>query len=822
MTAVWYRYRASVRVNWRAWAALALLTGIALSLAVAAGADARRTESALPRALASGRSGDVSVSGDQTSMGRTPALAYLDDVEHLPGVGPSTRTGGVLLAEVSEDGRIGERLSFGSALGKLIERPDPNGVEVLRLLRGRLPAEDRPDEVVVNPELLRATGWKLGDPITSLRLFRLEDLDAETNPDPTQGTPVSFTIVGIGRMPSELYEPAGERQPQVYLFPSFSKAYGDSTFYLTSVLKVPGREAAIVALRSSVERVAAGYPSAQVLFSINREGREAVQEALRPQVTTIWLLAVVLGLASLLLGAQAIGRQIFSHNRDISALRALGMSSRDLGALAMLHGVTIAVGASAVAVPLAWFSSTFTPLGSTGGIEPSPGARFDAAALGTGALLIVVTLSAASWLSAVRLGRLSTQYSNGPTTASDRRRPSRIVALLARAGLAPTVVTGSRFALQSGSGRTATPARSVLSSITLAVAVVATAIAFTSSLDHLLHTPRHYGWDWDIEVASVFAPIPDEAVELIRARPEVGTIAAFAYGNVRIGGQSVSAVGVDQLDGTTFPTMTEGRIPQSDTDLVLGSLTLRSLGRSVGDQVEVDTDRGRRTMTIVGTATFPSLGQTRTSNAGLGRGAATVGSVFRASADPREGKYNGVFVRLDPSQDRAKSMTSLRAFLMEQGCTDSGCFFTDGKPDRLSGYESLGPVWMPFAAALAALFAISLAHGIATTTRSRRRDLAILAALGLTRRQAGGVVVWQAATIIVTAAVVGIPVGVFSANLLWGVFSNRLGIQPRPSIPVVRLLILSAVALGAATVVGLAFVPSTRRASASGLAANTE
>ncbi len=822
MRAVVYRYRASLRRNWRSWATLSLLTGVALSFALTAASDARRTDTALPRALAVGHSADVSVSGDQTAMGRSAALAYLNEVEHLPGVVQSTRISGVYLAEVSADGTFGKRLSFGSALGKLIDRPSARGLETLRLLKGRLPVADRADEVIVNPELQGVTGWKIGARVTSLQLFRLEEFDQNLNPDPKKGTPLELTIVGVGRLPLELFDAAGERKPQVYLFPAFSVAHRDSTYYVSSELTIPGGETATVDLRSRIEKVAARYPGAQVLFSVNHDGLVAVQNALRPQVTTIWLLAIVLLLAGMLLGAQAVGRQIFSHNRDTSALRALGMSSRDIGALLTLHGVTIALGAATVAVPLAWLSSVFTPLGPTRVVDPSPGFRFDAAVLGIGGLLVALTLSLASSLSAMRLTRFFGRSGIRSTGHNARSRPSRFVALLARAGLPPTVVTGSRFALQAGDGRNATPVRSVLSSIALAVAVVGAAVSFTSSLDHLLHTPRQYGWDWDVGVSNPFGAIPNEAVDAFRARPEVAAIAAFAYGNVRIDGQSIAAVGFDQLNGTVFPTMNEGRIPQSERDLVLGPLNMKSLGRSIGDRVEVDTGHGIRTMTIVGTATFPSLGNTRTSNTGLGRGAATVASVFPPSQKPEDGRYNGVFLRINPSFDRAKAIGSLRTFLAEQGCADSDCLVTDGKPDPLTGYESLGAVWLPFAMALGVVFAISLAHGIATTTRSRRRELAIMAALGMTRRQAGHVVIWQAATIVVAALAIGIPLGVVNANVLWGVFSERLGMRPRPSIPVLQLLLLALAAVLSAVVVGAAFVPSTRRATAVGLSVTAE
>jgi hypothetical protein len=49
-------------------------------------------------------------------------------------------------------------------------------------------------------------------------------------------------------------------------------------------------------------------------------------------------------------------------------------------------------------------------------------------------------------------------------------------------------------------------------SIALAAALLTATVGFHSSLDRLVHTPRLYGWDWDVAVGSGFGTIPAEAV----------------------------------------------------------------------------------------------------------------------------------------------------------------------------------------------------------------------------------------------------------------------------------------------------------------------
>jgi hypothetical protein len=336
-------------------------------------------------------------------------------------------------------------------------------------------------------------------------------------------------------------------------------------------------------------------------------------------------------------------------------------------------------------------------------------------------------------------------------------------------------------------------------------------MSFSSDLDHLVHTPQLYGWDWDGAIGNDFGAIPDEVGDALRERSEVGAIAGYTQGRLRLGDTTIAAVGVDQLKGTVFPTLEAGRVPQSESDIVLGRLTLGDLRKSMGDTIEVGTEDGVQTMTIVGIATFPAIGSASLGQTSLGRGAGTVASLFPPGDPNIEGHYNGVFIRLDPSSDRAAAMDDLRAFLAENGCVDSGCLLTDSRPLQLSGYARLGALWVPFAAALGVLLAISLAHGIATTTRARGRDLAILSALGFTRGQSGGVVVWQAVTTILVAMVIAVPLGIICANVGWRVFTNHFGIDPPIELPVQQLVLLVLASIVGAVIVGLVFVPDARR-----------
>ncbi len=65
--------------------------------------------------------------------------------------------------------------------------------------------------------------------------------------------------------------------------------------------------------------------------------------------------------------------------------------------------------------------------------------------------------------------------------------------------------------------------------------------------------------------------------------------------------------------------------------------------------------------------------------------------------------------------------------------------------------------------ALGVFFALlacaTVAHALVTTVRRRRRDLAVLRAIGFTRRQTRGAIAWQSTLLAVAGLVVGVPVG---------------------------------------------------------------
>jgi ABC-type lipoprotein release transport system permease subunit len=104
---------------------------------------------------------------------------------------------------------------------------------------------------------------------------------------------------------------------------------------------------------------------------------------------------------------------------------------------------------------------------------------------------------------------------------------------------------------------------------------------------------------------------------------------------------------------------------------------------------------------------------------------------------------------------------------------------------------------------LGVLGALTLAHLLITSIHRRRRDLAILKAIGLTSPQVRRTITWQSSTIATVAALIGIPIGMAIGRTAWTMFADQLGVIARPETPALELVGLLVAALVTANVISL-------------------
>jgi ABC-type lipoprotein release transport system permease subunit len=122
-------------------------------------------------------------------------------------------------------------------------------------------------------------------------------------------------------------------------------------------------------------------------------------------------------------------------------------------------------------------------------------------------------------------------------------------------------------------------------------------------------------------------------------------------------------------------------------------------------------------------------------------------------------------------------------------------------PAEIVNSNEVGRVPALLAAVLGGAAALSLAMALSASVRRRRRELAILQALGFSRRQLATTITWQATGTIAAGLAIGVPLGIVVGRNLWNVFAQQLDVVAHPTVPVALLVIVIGVSFAVANVV---------------------
>ena len=457
---------------------------------------------------------------------------------------------------------------------------------------------------------------------------------------------------------------------------------------------------------------------------------------------------------------------------------------------------TFAGGIIAVAVAVA--ASPLTPIGPARQAEPDPGIEVNLAVLGAGlaaiTVLPLVLLVPAAWRAASR--------ASGPLGVAEPTATARASRLASALGLAGSVTggLGVRMAFEPGHGRTAVPVRSALVGTSVAVAAVAAALVFGTSLIALVSTPHRYGQNWSENMDLRFGGAPaTTAAEIFSAEPAVTRWAGGNYGPVSIDGNTVAAIGIDPVRGRGFLTILAGRSPSGPGEIALGAQTMRTIGRRLGQTVSVAANGAKlRTMRIVGTAVLPAFSRGSFAATDLGIGAVAPASVLSVRSSPsvrglcftNATCYNFFLLRFKPGTNLAAAAARLNALLIKHGCPIGSCTVSaDQRPSDIKNYTGVRDTPLVLGAVLGLLAVGTLAHVLLTGVRRRRRDLAVLKTLGLLSSQVIRVMSWQASALTVAALVGGLPLGVLAGRWSWALFAGSVGVAGQADIPVALILL---------------------------------
>jgi len=573
------------------------------------------------------------------------------------------------------------------------------------------------------------------------------------------GRLVQLKVVGV-KATTDPY-PIGK----VLLTPAFDRVYGFDSRYFDYERSVRLRHGAdLAAFREAVLRLGGRIgPGGTPGLDAEQDAAAKIERSIHHQAQALRLAAAVGALLAFVLLAQALVRVASFSALKNPTLRALGVTPEQLVAVGVARAAAIGLPAAALAAGIAAALSPLSPIGLARELEPDPGFAFDAlaVALGSAAVLVAVLLAGAYASSrAARESAVTAATSTGRVAPADA---------LARWGFPVTLVSGVRFALARGQSAMAVPVGvSVLAGV-LAVSVVAIALTFTASLDHLFSTPRLYGQNWDYRSNYT---VPSAAA--VWADRSLSDVARGGFNDsVLLNGRQVGVVDMDDIKGRIEPVVTNGRAPEAIDEILLASKTLDALGLNVGDTVEARVKRSVQ-MRIVGQGVVPEGNFNE-----LGRGAALTFQAYR-QLDPGA-LYYSFETRIAPGADRTATLARLERRYVTPA---------PGPPKTVADFGGVSELPLVVSGLLVAIAAAVLAHALVMATRHRRRHLAVLKALGFDRRQVLATIAWQATTLAALGLVVGLPLGVSLGRWAWTLFAEQIGVVPEPVTPLPLILLV--------------------------------
>jgi hypothetical protein len=818
MRAALYLWRGTAARSWRTVLTVALIGGLFGAVALGAVASARRTASAYGRYLVAARASDafVNVPGMVPGM---PVAQPIKLIAALPGITASDAYIG-LNADPVVHGRI--RHSFltnslsGSFGGAYLTR------DRMTVLAGRLPRLGATREIALSPGIARLFGVSAGGRVT-YQFYRLNPVTYQSAP----GRRITFRVTGIADIPPVLVDQSDEQEGGV-LPPAATRQL--LPYYVFSWVGVrlqhgtagiPALQHHLATLATTIQRryLAATHQKLPGLtFAVARQDivRSEVRQAIGPQVVALAVFGAIAALAMLVLAGQGLAQLVSRAAQDTSAVRALGGSRAQAALAASLPGVAAILGAALLAVAGATALSPLAPVGQVRQFDPARGFQADGLVLGGGSALLAAILLAALAVMAARATRQATR--------PDRERPSAVAHAAAAAGLPATAVVASRNALEPGSGQQAVPVRAALLGSIAAVTAVVAAVVFGASLTGLVTHPARYGWNWQILIQAEGGYgnfTPGVMNRLVGGEPSVAAWSSFGFSQLTIDGRVVPVLGVQRDRGSLEPPTTSGRAISGNGQIELGAVTLRELGKKVGDTVLVGRAPDRRLLTISGTVTLPSFGVAISQHVSLGQGAmlpeptllavqGLSGDTAKSATAASQAAPSAVAIDLVPGTSPAQRAALVhRITAANPDGTPGGTYqltLHRARAASIVNATQMGGQPLALALGLAAAAMASLALTVLTSVRRRRRELALLKTLGMTRGQLRALVAWQTTLTLVIALAVGVPLGVAAGRWAWRGFAGSLGVAPVTVVPVLLLAAGCAVVLLAGNL--LASVPA--------------
>jgi hypothetical protein len=763
MSAAWMWARAQVTNRLLTLIAVGILAGIAGAATLTAIAGARRTATTYDRHLEITRSAHARVT--------SPNLGVMDpELQDLffdrPDVETSSQAVSLAMRPAGSDiymlfdrwviGALDDR--FGTELNEF------------RIVEGRVFDHRRDDEAVITTDYAELIGVDVGDTIrfdtwTSAGVY--EALVVRGFAEiPADGPSVEVKVVGIAREFESLLE--ADAPGSAYLTEAFTERWLGEIGNGPSVGLVRLSDGA-----SAVPEYAQVAPEAnaqldgEIVVEAVTAQSASVDGGIDAQVVALVVFALVAGTAGAVVTYAAVSRQLSFAIADQPALSAIGMTRVHRAAGVALLSLPVALTAAAVTLLGAIPGSVILPLGTPGRIEPDTGIRVDLPVLVLGttsvALVVLILSGAVGWL---QTGR--------PRSPRPSATPGAGIVVARWLSPSASISMGIRTALDRGQGERALPARTTLFGCAVGLTGVTACLVFATNLQHLTVTPELYGWSADAFVAPFALDDPvawRDVIDRMEDEPDVDEMVAAIATGLYMDGKAVPAFVFESLSGDPLNVMVSGRPPRSLDEVVIGQAVADRWNVSPGDTVSIALADGSTVpYEIVGIAAHPSTGFNYREQI------AVIGDSLDRFRIIDDTPWYFTLVTFQDGVD----VESTIAGLQSGGLNATG---EDPVPRSVANLDEVEVFPQSLALLLGVLAAAFLLHALAVGARRRAGELAVLKALGFSRRQLRSIALAQATTIAAVGLVIGLPLGIGVGRTVWATLADNLGVVTEHRLP---------------------------------------
>ncbi len=227
-------------------------------------------------------------------------------------------------------------------------------------------------------------------------------------------------------------------------------------------------------------------------------------------------------------------------------------------------------------------------------------------------------------------------------------------------------------------------------------------------------------------------------------------------------------IGAQPVLGHLLPDLLDGRLPNGTDETALGRVSMRRLHAHIGDTITLRGTKAERRLVVSGTVQPPNVaGSDIIGDAGLMTAA---GFAQLSTAKPAMAA-----ISLAPDAPDGATERIGRALGTQVGATTV--------PAKIVNANRVRPIPFVVAGVVAGLAVLSLAHLLLTAVRRRRRDLAVLRALGTSRRGLTGIVHVQATAIASLVVVVALPLGIAAGSVVYRRYADGIGARLDVEVP---------------------------------------